>query len=62
MDITVIKKKYVKKGKVLGEGKYGVVYRGRLALSRSKIVHVAVKKPVNDPELIAKTSEEAAVL
>lgn len=39
-----------------------MVYRGRLALSRDEIVRVAVKEPVDDPELIAKTSEEAAVL
>lgn len=62
MDIPVINKKFVRKGKVLGEGQYGVVYKGRLALSRYEIVRVAVKEPVDDPELIAKIYEEAAVL
>ena len=38
------------------------MYRGRLALSRDEIVRVAVKDPFDDPELIEKTSEEAAVL
>lgn len=62
MDIPVIKRRRVKKGKVLGEGQYGTVYKGRLALSRNEIVRVAVKEPVDIPELIAKISEEAAVL
>ena len=62
MDITRIKRKHIKKGKFLGEGKYGVVYRGRLALSKAQIVPVAVKEPVDELELLEKTSEEAAVL
>ncbi|XP_050705246.1 uncharacterized protein LOC126990601 [Eriocheir sinensis] len=42
MDLSVIKKKQLKMGTVLGVGKYGT--------------------PENDPELLAKTSEEAGVL
>ena len=60
--MKTIKKKHLKMGKVLGEGQYGVVHRGRLALSRDRIVKVAIKKPLDDPELIAKTSEEAKLL
>ncbi|XP_050705039.1 uncharacterized protein LOC126990489 [Eriocheir sinensis] len=62
MDFPVIKKQQLKMGTVLGVGKYGTVYRGRLTLPRGGTVPVAVKKPENDPELLAKTSEEAGVL
>ncbi len=40
---------------MLGVGKYGEVSRGRLVLSRGEKVPVAVKKPVEDAELMAKT-------
>ena len=60
--INTIEKNCLTRGKVLGEGHFGAVYRGQLALSRGNIVEVAVKEPVDDPQLIVQTSEEAEMM
>ncbi|KAG0721057.1 CDPK-related kinase 5 [Chionoecetes opilio] len=49
-------------GKWRGRGSLEHKKGGRLALSKDEIVRVAVKEPVDEPELIENTCEEAAVL
>lgn len=61
-DIPVILGKFLKKGRLLGSGRYADVYKGKLALSRHHIVRVAVKEPLNEAEKLAWTAYEAWVL
>lgn len=55
-DLPVIRQKVLKKGKLLGCGNFASVYKGRLALRHGKVVRVAIKEPVDDPEKLAWTS------
>ena len=55
-DLPVIRRKSLKMGKLLGSGYFGDVYRAKLALSRSDILRVAVKVPVNDQERLEWTA------
>ena len=52
----MIRRKFLKKGKLLGCGNFAEVYKGRLALSRDQILRVAIKEPVDDAEKLAWTS------